>query len=242
MPTKQFLQDPDLDFLAKCSNEDLKVFADLLVYGEDDKPRMSEALSKDRVYKENYPNNLQAAWKEIAHEFQLFGGNTFANLVRGYGVPYREILMDVCDKKNVNYKKTSSTERIEMYLIQKLMDDTLDYMSNEQLQEVLADLKMDATQYATKEAAKDAIVMACMSPALIGQITALVAASLNPKLVVGAAIFGLKRTVALLIPALNVVFGLWLLANITGGPAYHVTIPGVILIIHMRSKLRTNNL
>lgn len=243
MPTKQFLQDPDLDFLAKCSNEDLKVFADLLVYGEDDKPRMSEALSKDRVYKENYPNNLQAAWKEIAHEFQLFGGNTFANLIRGYGVPYREILMDVCDKKNVNYKKTSSTERIEMYLIQKLMDDALDYMSDEQLQEVLADLKMDATQYATKEAAKDAIVMACMSPALLGRITAILAATLtlNPKLAIDAVVFGV-RMMNLLVPALNVVLGLWLLTDIPGGPAYHVTIPGVVLIIHMRNKLRATNL
>ena len=34
MLTKKFLEDPDLEFLAKCSNEDLKVFADLLGYGE----------------------------------------------------------------------------------------------------------------------------------------------------------------------------------------------------------------
>lgn len=240
MLTKKFLEDPDLEFLAKCSNEDLKVFADLLVYGDDDKPRISESLSKDRVYKENYPNNLQSAWKEIAHEFQLFGGNAIVNFVRGYGVPYREILMDVCDAKRVNYKKTASTERIEMYLIQKLMDDALDKMSDEQLQEILSDLKMDATKYATKEAAKDAIIMSCMSPALISRIVGLVAATLIPRLAVGAAIgFGLGRTAGLLIPVFNIVFGIWLLKDITG-PAYRVTIPGVVLVIYMRRKLQSN--
>ena len=70
--------------------------------------------------------NYRKHGSEIAHEFQLYGGDSFANFFRGYGVPYREILMDVCDKKKVNYNKNSSTERIEMYLIQKLMDDVLE--------------------------------------------------------------------------------------------------------------------
>lgn len=239
MSTKKFLQDPDLEFLAKCSNEDLKVFADLLVYGDDDKPRISESLSKDRVYKENYPNSLQVAWKEIAHEFQLFGGNTIANFLRGYGIPYREILMNVCDAKSVNYKETASTERIEMYLIQRLMDDALDKMNDEQLQEILVDLKIDATKYATKEAAKDAVVMACMSPALFSRIVSLMATTLIPRLAVGAAVgLGLGRIAGLLVPALNIVFGIWLLTDIAG-PAYRVTIPGVVLIIYMRHKLQT---
>ena len=136
---KKFLKDKDLEFLEECSNEDLKVLADLLVYDKDNNPRYSETLSRTRLYKESYPNQLQKAWAEIAHEFQLYGGDSFANFFRGYGVPYREILMDVCDKKKVNYNKNSSTERIEMYLIQKLMDDVLEEMDDEQLQELVKD-------------------------------------------------------------------------------------------------------
>ncbi|RAZ94010.1 DUF3944 domain-containing protein, partial [Klebsiella oxytoca] len=55
--------------------------------------------------------------------------------------------MDVCDKKKVNYNKNSSTERIEMYLIQKLMDDVLEEMNDEQLQELVKDLQLDANTY-----------------------------------------------------------------------------------------------
>ena len=63
-----------MEFLEECSNEDLKVLADLLVYDKDNNPRYSETLSRTRLYKESYPNQLQKAWTEIAHEFQLYGG------------------------------------------------------------------------------------------------------------------------------------------------------------------------
>lgn len=79
-----------------------------------------------------------------------------------------------------------------------------------------------------------------MSPALISRIVGLVAATLIPRLAVGAAIgFGLGRTAGLLIPVFNIVFGIWLLKDITG-PAYRVTIPGVVLVIYMRRKLQSN--
>lgn len=71
---KKFLKDKDLEFLEECSNEDLKVLADLLVYDKDNNPRYSETLSRTRLYKESYPNQLQKAWTEIAHEFQLYAG------------------------------------------------------------------------------------------------------------------------------------------------------------------------
>ena len=79
---KKFLKDKDLEFLEECSNEDLKVLADLLVYDKDNNPRYSETLSRTRLYKESYPNQLQKAWTEIAHEFQLYGGDSFANFFR----------------------------------------------------------------------------------------------------------------------------------------------------------------
>jgi uncharacterized protein YaaW (UPF0174 family) len=38
------------------------------------------------------------SWKAIAAEIQLFGGDTVANLFRGKGVMYREVLEDVAKK------------------------------------------------------------------------------------------------------------------------------------------------
>ena len=229
---KKFLKDKDLEFLEECSNEDLKVLADLLVYDKDNNPRYSETLSRTRLYKESYPSQLQKAWTEIAHEFQLYGGDSFANFFRGYGVPYREILMDVCDKKKVNYNKNSSTERIEMYLIQKLMDDVLEEMDDEQLQELVKDLQLDAM--------KNAVLMACMSPAFVSQILTLLTSVLVPRVALDIAVgLGLvSRIGGILVPAINIIMGAWLLKDLTGA-AYRVTIPGVVLIIYMRRKMQT---
>lgn len=237
---KKFLKDKDLEFLEECANEDLKVLADLLVYDKDDNPRYSETLSRTRLYKESYPNQLQKAWTEIAHEFQLYGGDSFANFFRGYGVPYREILMDVCDKKKVNYNKNSSTERIEMYLIQKLMDDVLEEMDDEQLQELVKDLQLDTNVYQSKDAMKDAILMACISPTFISKILVLMASTIVPRVALNVAVgVGLvSRIGGTLVPAINIVMGAWLLKDLTG-TAYRVTIPGVVLIIYMRRKIQT---
>ena len=128
---KKYLEDPDVAFLPECSNEDLKTFVDLLVYDKDDKLRITEELSKTRAYKEFYPKEMNKICKEIIHEFQLFGGDTVANKIRGCGIPYREILMDVCDKKKVNYNKNSSTERIEMCFVQRILDEALEEMDED---------------------------------------------------------------------------------------------------------------
>ena len=214
---KKFLKDKDLEFLEECSNEDLKVLADLLVYDKDNNPRYSETLSRTRLYKESYPNQLQKAWAEIAHEFQLYGGDSFANFFRGYGVPYREILM-----------------------IQKLMDDVLEEMDDEQLQELVKDLQLDANTYQSKDAMKNAVLMACMSPAFVSQILTLLTSVLVPRVALDIAVgLGLvSRIGGILVPAINIIMGAWLLKDLTGA-AYRVTIPGVVLIIYMRRKMQT---
>ena len=56
---KKFLKDKDLEFLEECSNEDLKVLADLLVYDKDDNPRYSETLSKHVCIKNHIPTNYR---------------------------------------------------------------------------------------------------------------------------------------------------------------------------------------
>ena len=137
---KKYLEDPDLVFLSECSNEDLKTFADLLVFDKNDKQRATEELSKTRAYKEFYPKEMNKICREIIHEFQLFGGDTVANAIRGCGIPYREILMDVCDKKKVNYNKNSSIERIEMCFVQRILDEALEEMDEDEIKAVISDV------------------------------------------------------------------------------------------------------
>ncbi|WP_221279278.1 hypothetical protein [Helicobacter gastrocanis] len=76
-------------------------------------------------------------------DLQTFGGNTFANMWRGGGVLYREILCDVCDKCKVNYNQASSTPGIETGPFMKLLADSFDKSCKEcdifeELQRVVA--------------------------------------------------------------------------------------------------------
>lgn len=242
MFSKKYLEDQDLEFLKDCDNKDLVAFADLLVYGDDDKKRISESLSETRLYQANYPNNMKAVYKELIHEFQLFGGDTIANSFRGHGVTYSEILKDVCDKKKVSYNKSTSIARLEMYLLQKLVDDTLDNMDEVQLKDTLEELKLDSNDYNSTDAMKDAIAIALMSPQFVNYILQFILRAVAPKLagqllLVGGV--GLARLGGMLVPAINIAMAAWMLKDITG-PAFRVIIPGVIMIIYMRKKYQTN--
>ncbi len=45
--------DKDLDFLSKCSNEQLKILCDILTKDSDGSFRYTEMMSIEEVYKEN---------------------------------------------------------------------------------------------------------------------------------------------------------------------------------------------
>ena len=90
--------DKDLQFLAECRNEDLKTLADYLTHDAKGEIRMAEQLTDTDAYLCNYPDNMRNMWREVANELQRYGGNTIVNCCRGYGVPYREIVRDVCKK------------------------------------------------------------------------------------------------------------------------------------------------
>lgn len=97
-----YRHDPDLEFLGTCSSEELEALVKVLTYDDkDNKKRWTENLTGKTKYKRYYPQH-NMYWKEIAEELQRFGGNTFSNVARkGQGVLYREILLDVCKKLDI---------------------------------------------------------------------------------------------------------------------------------------------
>ncbi len=71
---------------------------------------------------------------------QCYGGNTFINFFRNEGVLYKEILCDVCDHLKVNYNESSSTFLIEQNILAKLLKDSLERMSKEDLEKLRHEL------------------------------------------------------------------------------------------------------
>ena len=247
-----YLEDKDLEFLKNCPNEDLKALADLLVFDKDGKKRWNEKLSGKKSYLESYPNNLRNAVDDIILELQCYGADTIASAVREIfgkhpGVPYREILIDVCDKKKVSYNKTSSTERIEYHLIQSIIEETLQKASDEEILGIAEELGVSLTGEESRDQVIDNILQKSTSPILYSKMTEIVYSAVVPGAVAGiagiagaqvalvAARVGLPRLVGLAIPAINAIMWGWLIKDLSG-PAYRITVPAVIMIIYFRQK------
>ncbi len=133
--------DSDLEFLKQLSSNDLKDLFDVLVYDEDGTPRMNEELTSSSAYK-TYGGNYAKYPERIAEELQCYGGNSFANFFRDEGVLYKEILCDVCDHLKVSYNEQSATSLIEKNMLAKILKDSLEQMSEKDLEELRHELGM----------------------------------------------------------------------------------------------------
>ena len=235
--------DKDLFFLHNADSGDLKVLVDYITKQKDGGTRWTEELTITENYKKYYPNQLQFMAEDIAKELQLFGGNTFMNFLRGEGVSYRELLIDVSDKMHVNYNSNAPVEMIEYNLLQKILIDSLDNMDVEDLKKMIEEMNIPnqgfgkqamvaALQIAIKRggftAYKIAVIVAnAVSKALLGRGLALAAnAALTRWLSLFAGPIGWSVT------------AIWTAIDIAG-PAYRVTIPSVVQIAYIRIKMNS---
>ncbi len=237
-----YRDDADLEFLSQCSDEDLNDLVQCLIYDKDGKTRLTEELSTTAAYKQFSPKHSMY-WKEIAAEIQCFGGNTFATIVRGgKGVLYKEVLCDVCDKLKVNYNKKSSVDLIESNLLMKILTKAIESMSQDEIKELgesvgiknvagltsktlLAGFQAVFRAGGFKSYQLTAIIVNQVLKALIGRGLGFVAAGT------------MMRTLSILTGPIGwVITGIWTAIDI-GSAAYRVTIPAVLLVAFLRTKI-----
>lgn len=234
------LVDEDLKFLAKCHNDDLKVLTDYLTTDKDGKERITEGLTSTEAYKICYPDKLNDIWDDVAHELQLFGGNTLLNIFRGHGVPYREILIDVCKKMKVNFNKDAKIEFIEDSLLRKCLEDSIENMSAEDLQQLVQSMNIKTANY-SKETMVAALQVAIRMGGFTSYKIAVVVANAVCKALLGRGLTvvanaALTRYMAIFAGPIGwLLLSIWTAIDIAG-PAYRVTIPCCIQIAYMRRR------
>lgn len=234
-----YRHDPDLEFLGTLSSEELKDLVYLLTYDKDGETRWTEMLTSNEKYKAYYPEHNQY-WQEIAEELQYFGGNTFVNLARGHGVAYKEILCDVCDKMKVNYNKYSATKQIEQNLLMKILEDSLDKMSSEEIKKLATEMGLDNKQFTTKQAMVSVFIAVFKAGGFKSYKLTLIVVNAVLKAIIGRGLTlagnaALTRTAAILTGPIGwAITALWTAVDIAGA-AYRVTIPAVIEIAYLRS-------
>lgn len=237
-----YLEDKNLEFLQYCSTEDLQVLVDYLTKDKNGGLRVSETLTGTEAYKKYYPHSLPMMWKLIAEELQHYGGNTFANGLRGTGVSYREILTDVAKKQKVNFNSNNSVEQIEQYILQSIMKKAIEEMSEEELKKFLTEIDAGKT-VGTKQAMTAGALTALRLGGFTTYKMAVIVANAVAKSLLGRGLTlagnaTLTRGLSVVLGPIGwIITGLWTLFDIAS-PAYRVTIPCVIQVAYMRLKLQ----
>ncbi|CAI0887087.1 DUF3944 domain-containing protein [Serratia fonticola] len=235
-----YRNDPDLNLLGQCSNEELQLLVSILTTDpRDGDTRWTESLTSTPEYRLLAPEHRRY-WQLIAAELQRYGANTLVSLMRlGQGVTYREILGDVCDKLDVNYNLKSSTETIELCLLMKVLEKSLDQMTPEELATFSRNMQLDLTNPTPQ-----LILMAVQAAIRTSSLAALELATVLSASVItslgGIATWG---TVVVASRALSVISGpvaialssAWMISDIAG-PAYRVTIPACIIVAWLRQQ------
>lgn len=218
------------DILDEFSNEELEVLVKLIL----DKGSVTEKLSDTEGYKKYKPDHKRYV-NNIKNELSEFAANTFVTMIRGHGVSYREMLMDVCKKTDTPFNEKSSLERIENALLEKVLADTWENLSAQEKEELFKGTPMGnvgglgagaligifrAGGFASYQLTL--VIVNAIAKAILGRGLSLVAnAALARLLGVLTGPIGLALT------------AFWTAVDIAG-PAYRVTIPATIYIAALR--------
>ena len=202
-------------------------------------------------------------WKAIAGELQKFGGNTIANKLRGHGVKYKEIACDVAKKIKVKVNENERIEEIENKILDKLLDNVFDNMKEEEKKKFVEEFNTAFKSLSQEEQEKilknnkdlkDLLTSQLNSKNVFNlfrrvfkaggfksyQMTVIVANSIS-KTILGHGLpfainAGLTKGLALLVGPIGTCISLLsTIYNITG-PAYRVTIPGVVMVAMLRKE------
>lgn len=229
------------DVLMSGDVDDISILIDLIT----DKGEGRISLSSDACRRLTAANTARRIDKStralIAEELSRFGGNSLANLFRGgAGVPYKEIVCDVATHLKVPYNASSECEMIEMAIISKVLQQSLDKMTEEQRKELFESLGTNYSQ-ATGSAAMAGLLAALKLTGFGAfKATAIVAnasvhAFLGRGLVMGAYGGAIRGLGVLAGPVAWAITAIWTAFDLAS-PAYRVTVPCVIQVAYMRQK------
>ena len=223
--------------LEKCNNEDLDYLVEFIT------KTITNSLENDGLYKKYYPDHQKYAGL-IASEIRAFGGNTFANVLRGgKGPDYKEIVCDVASKLNAPYKSDWDIVKIEDAIIETVLSQALEKMSDEEKIELLKEIGGKGTHLTGQALTGAFITIFRMGGFKSYQLTVLIVnAILKAVLGHGLSFAGnamLTKAMSILVgPVGWIITAVWAMIDIAG-PATRVTIPAVIYIAMLRKKYNT---
>lgn len=219
--------------------QDLAILVKYLTIDKDGKTRFAEQLLSDPTYKA-CNGDYTKAWQQIAGELQLFGGDSVVNMLRGNGILYKEILCDVCNKLKVNYNQKQAISQIESYLLQKIISDSWEKMTEAERKELQSTIGVNSALLGS--AGLGAVIAAINMGGFAAYQTAALVANTIAKTIIGKGLqFGantlLMKSMAVVAGPIGIAISALMTLSSISSPAFRVTMPCVIQIAYMRQRL-----
>ncbi len=225
----------DLDLnpvLDEASNEQLGILHDIIM------EKWSEELSTHDAYKEHHPDHSQYA-DLIAKEIRDYGGNSFANLFRGEGPSYKELVCDVASRLKAPFSGNQDIAEIENSILATVLETAWDKMTEEEKRPVL-----DVVKQPNKSWAGGASALAFQAIFRAGgfasyQLTLIVVNAVVKGLIGRglslAANAAMMRVASVVTGPVGLALtSLWTVVQLAG-PSYKVTIPAVVYVAMLRA-------
>lgn len=222
-----------IQVLNKGSNEELGEFLKLF-----EKQLTSLVLEEDiQVTDENRAEKI----KLIEKELREFGGNTFINLFRGEGPSYDEIVTDVAHKFSINSNGLTVPE-VEEKICCVILQKAIENMSEDERREFYRTLSLDLGTPLKGEALTAALMAIFRAGGFKSYQLVIIIVNAVWKVIFGKGlpfIAGpiITKTLSFLTGPIGwVITGIWTALDLAG-PAFRVTIPGVLFVAMLRRKV-----
>ncbi|MBB6462270.1 ubiquinol-cytochrome C chaperone family protein [Flammeovirga kamogawensis] len=214
-----------LNLLKTCNNEDLQFLVDKLEDTETNKLISYESYEKHK-------NNPKMYVDAIYNEIREFGGNTFMNLYRGKGVPYKEVITDVAKHLKVENRSSDLIE-LERQVLAKVLESAIENLSEKEKDNLFSELSQKDIDL-SKLSHLSYLKILTTNPYVLQQ-------TLKYFLSFGAKNIGSKAFMMAGGPIGWIATGAWLAFDLSS-PAKRVTIPCVIHIAALRlSRMNDDN-
>jgi uncharacterized protein YaaW (UPF0174 family) len=234
-----------INVVSSASEDDLGVLADFITDNGNGRISLD---SKVCIQLDTFKRNgmLQRNSDLIVKEIQEFGGNSIANLFRGNGVPYREIVEDVADHMNLSFEKAESIEHLETKILLAVAVKSMEKMSPDEQQDFMRNVS-GAKFSGIGPGSVAALQAAVLAGGFGSYVLAVTVANAVAKQLVGRglAIAGnvaLTRSLAVFAGPIGwAITAVWTAFDLAS-PAYRVTVPCVIQVAYMRQKAKGDHM
>ncbi|QHE87224.1 ubiquinol-cytochrome C chaperone family protein [Hydrogenophaga sp. BPS33] len=236
--------------LSVADSEDLALLADYISDNGSGRLSLSNDACKRLTACSNHKLFTPGDRSLVANEILLFGGNSIANVYRGFfkksadnagataTIDYAELVSDVAKKVDASFGEGASVPEIEDAILLRIFKQAFDKMPEAERKKVLEELGVTSFG-ALRGVGAGAVVSAALSMASLNVASSVASAVsaqvLGRAAMTSASLVGSRGLAAIAGPVGIAVATLWTLADLSS-PAYRVTLPCVVQVAYMRKR------